>query len=179
MNLWQANPIEWFNALSHLAAWLIPFDILMVLAVAKSTASPRLFTLNTWLYGAALIGWLVMRWGISLSAMSALVTVSIIGWLLLLPALCGIAINACRKLAMPKNALGVQLGNACGIALSLLAKAGKAMVILCSLLVVILLKGAGRKPPSRIFANPLNESNPNTEQLFPNEWHESQLDIVE
>lgn len=174
------NSFEWFNALTPWALFLTILDFILLLSLDRQSVSTALYRASFIGYAGTTLGWLIMKFGLSFSSLSALMKITIFGWLILFPALFFVGFNAVKKLNKPKNKLAIKVGK---ILLFVAKTVGKFSIIAFSIVIALLTKACKRGSLDLAdenkyqYLNPLNKTSLGTHQAFPNDYHKNSLDL--
>lgn len=180
MGFWDMNPIEWYTTLSHFSLWLIATDILLSCCISQEHWNTVFIRRHVVTYVALFMGWMVMRFGVNLNSMDWLVKISIIGWLIWIPALFFASKNLLKKFTASKNFLGISLG-----------KSAKGLIIILVRLITLpflIFAAIARAKSASTFempehkfpyVNPLNEHTQGIHNVFPNEYARNRSDLIE
>jgi hypothetical protein len=181
MSIWDMNSFEWFNALTPWALFLTTIDFTLLLCLDRKAVSNKPYRASFIGYTCVVLGWLIMKFGLSLSSMSALMKVSSIGWFILFPMLFIVAFNALTKLNKPKNSLAIRIGK---ILLSIGKFLGKLVFMAFSIVFILLTKILKKRSfdlpdnDRKHYVNPLNKTSLGVHQAFPNDYHKNHLDLL-
>lgn len=179
MSLWNMTPMEWCTFLNNFLVWLIAVDGLLSCCITRENWNSIFIRRHVRRYAALLIGCAIMNFGVNLKSMDWMLNISLIGWLIWMPALFFVIKNLFAKFKMSKNPWGI-----------FLQRCLKVIVTICGHLIMLpfaffaAIASAKSSEPfeseqKQPYANPLNEHMPGLHNVFPNEYARNRVDLID